>query len=395
MPMLDAALSAALDALDARSLRRTVQPGEGGPGGTLRRGDRVLLNLSGNDYLGLGRHPLLAERAAEWGRRWGTGAGASRLVTGTLPPHRRIEDRLAVLKRREAALLFASGWQLNAAVLPALLALPGEPHPPVVFADRLIHASLHHGLRAANVRQHRFAHNDLDHLSTLLHRTRDLPGRRWIITESVFSMDGDRADLPALRRLADEYGAVLFVDEAHATGVLGPGGAGLSVAAADAGAGPPDIVMGTLSKALGGFGAFLAGSRLLCDWIANTCSGFIHTTALPPTVLGAVDAALDLLPGLDDDRARLQSGAEGLRDRLRAGGIDVGTSSTQIVPVLLGSPDRAVRVSAALAADGILATAIRPPTVPPNGSRLRLALGSAHPPEAIDRVADAVIRHAG
>ncbi len=385
MSRLDPLFADALAGLAARRMRRRLHPGQPGPGTVLRDG-RLLINASGNDYLGLAHHPLLADRAADWASRFGTGAGASRLVTGTHTLHQRVEARLAGFKRTEAALLFASGWQANATVLPALLAATGAAAPPLLFTDRLIHASLHAGIRASGVRQTRYRHNDLAHLEQLLADSADRPGQRFIVTESVFSMDGDRADLPALRRIADAHDAFLYVDEAHATGVLGPGGAGLSV-----GAGGVDLVMGTLSKAFGSFGAYVAGSATLCDWLANVCSGFIHTTALPPPVLGAIDAALDLLPGLQPARDRLADAASTLRARLAAAGIDSAGSTTQIVPVPTGDAAAALGLADRVAARGVLAVAIRPPTVPPLGSRLRLTLSAAHDADACARIAEAVI----
>ena len=384
MSSLDPVLAQALQELDGRRMRRVLRPGAVGAGEVVRDGRR-LLNVSGNDYLGLAHHPLLAERAAEWAGRHGTGAGASRLVTGTLDLHVAVEARLAAFKRTEAALLFASGWQANAAVLPALLRAAHADAPPLLFADRLIHASLHHGIQAAGLRQHRFRHNDLDHLEALLVAQAGRPGRRFIVTESVFSMDGDRADLVRLRRIAAAHDAFLYVDEAHAAGVLGPGGAGLSVAA-----GGVDLAMGTLSKAFGGFGAYVAGSAVLCDYLANACSGFVHTTALPPPVLGAIDAALELMPTLDGARARLQANAARVRAALREAGADTGGSTTQIVPVLVGEAGAALALAAALERHGVLGAAIRPPTVPPNGSRIRLAMTAAHDGDAVGRIVAAL-----
>ncbi|MCQ8277295.1 aminotransferase class I/II-fold pyridoxal phosphate-dependent enzyme [Acetobacteraceae bacterium KSS8] len=365
-------------------MRRHIAPVSPAPGIVLRDG-QTLINASGNDYLGLVHRPELAERAADWAARFGTGAGASRLVTGSFELHRQVERKIARFKNTEAALLFASGWQLNAAVLPILLAACA-PARPVLFTDRLIHASLHHGILASGLRQNRFRHNDLDHLEELLDRAASEPGPRFIVTESVFSMDGDRADLVRLRRIADRHDAFLYVDEAHATGVLGPGGAGLSGEA-----GGVDLVMGTLSKAFGGFGAYVAGSQVLCDWLLNACSGFVHTTALPPPVLGAVDAALDLMPTLDADRARLQSNAAMLRDRLGRAGIDTGASSTQIVPMMIGAAEDALRVADAMREQGVLGIAIRPPTVPLRGSRIRLALSAAHSDAQCEAIAQAAI----
>ncbi|WP_205880228.1 aminotransferase class I/II-fold pyridoxal phosphate-dependent enzyme [Lichenicoccus roseus] len=377
----------ALQALSDRSLRRSPRAVHPDGAGRLRLDGRTLLNLSGNDYLGLSQHPAVIARAVEWTRLYGTGAGASRLVSGTLQAHVQVEARLAAFKKCDAALLFASGWQANAAVLPALLraasgAGQGEGRgEPLVFTDRLNHASLHQGCAAAGVRQIRYRHNDLDHLERLLASRRQASGTRFIITESVFSMDGDRADLTRLATLAQAHEAFLFVDEAHATGVLGPGGRGLA-----AGIEGIDCVMGTLSKAFGSFGAYVAGSRPLCDLLVNSCSGFIHSTALPPPVLGAIDAALDLLPGMEDERAHLATQSARLRAVLLDLGIGTAGSTTQIVPALLGPPERALAASAALEREGVLTTAIRPPTVPANTSRLRFALSALHDEAAIGRL---------
>jgi 8-amino-7-oxononanoate synthase len=343
------------------------------------RDGRRLLNVSANDYLGLGTHPALLARSTEWAARHGAGAGASRLVTGTSGLHRQVEARLAAFKGCEAALLFASGWQANASVLPALFnAAPGAA---LVFSDRLNHASLHQGCLAASVRQVRFRHNDLDHLDALLEARAGEAGTRFILTESVFSMDGDRADVVRLAAIARRHHAFLYLDEAHATGVLGPQGRGLS-----ADIDGIDCVMGTCGKALGGFGAYVAGSRLLCDYLLNHCSGFIHTTALPPSVLGAIDAALELVPAMDAERAHLAIQAGRLRAALHALGIDTAGSASQIVPAILGSAGRALAASAALERQGMLGVAIRPPTVPLGSSRIRFALSAVHDESAIDRL---------
>ncbi|WP_419729563.1 aminotransferase class I/II-fold pyridoxal phosphate-dependent enzyme [Lichenicola sp.] len=382
MSCLDPMLDAALRELGRQRQLRTLVPGSPSSGHVMR-GGRMLLNASANDYLGLAQHPLLAERAAEWGARHGTGAGASRLVTGTFELHRRVESRLAAFKQTEAALLFASGWQANAAVLPALLkvARAGAGAAPTVFADRLIHASLHHGIQAAGIRQVRFRHNDLEQLEAMLADHAGQSGQCFIVTESVFSMDGDRADIGRLRAIAARHRAFLYVDEAHATGVLGPAGAGLSVEA-----GGVDLVMGTFSKAFGSFGAYVAGSQVLCDYLVNACSGFIHTTALPPPVLGAIDAALDLVPGMDPDRARVAAAADRLRAALLEFGIDTAGSTTQIVPVLVGDAAAALDLAAAMERLGVLGVAIRPPTVPPGRSRIRLALSAGHDEADLERI---------
>jgi 8-amino-7-oxononanoate synthase len=375
-------IDARLGDLAAAGRRRALRPVEPVDAVTVR-------NFSGNDYLGLARHPLLAERAAAWGREHGTGATASRLVCGTFALHAALEDRLAALKGTEAALLFNSGYQCNEAVLAALLHPDVAGPAPAVFVDRLAHASMHQGLRAAGIRQTRFRHNDLDHLDTLLSRAAPRVAR-FIVTESVFSMDGDRADLPALVALAERHGAFLYVDEAHATGVLGPAGGGLC--AEPAVRGRVDLVMGTFGKALGGFGAYVACSARLRDWLVNRAGGLIYSTALPPTVLGAIDAALDLLPTLDAARARLAAHGDTLRAACAAAGLDTLASTTQIVPAVLGPEAPALAAMAALEDAGLLAVAIRPPTVPPGTSRLRLALSAAHDEAQVERLCDALRR---
>ena len=382
----EAALGAALSEAEAKGRRRRMRPMTREPGGRVRLADgRQLIDFSSNDYMGLALHPEVTARAADYAVRLGAGAPASRLVSGALPEHMAVEARLAAFKGTAAALLFASGWQANASVLPALIGL--APGPVKVFADRLNHASLHAGLTQAGARQIRFRHNDLDHLERLLADPANAGRTRLIVTESVFSMDGDRADLAAMVALADRYDALLYVDEAHATGVLGPQGRGLCAALpTDA----PVVVMGTLGKALGGFGAYVAGPQVLIDTLVQHCGGFIYTTAPPPAVLGALDAALDLIPGMEAERAALAERAE--RVRRAAAGRDLPTfgSSTQIVPIGLGEEAPALAAMAAFEAQGLLAVAIRPPTVPEGASRLRLSLSAGHDDEAVGRLIAAI-----
>ena len=384
MSRFDADFEEALKGAAAKSRRRVLRAFEPLDGGRVRLKGRELIDFSSNDYLGLSRHPALIERSREWTARYGTGAGASRLVRGTFEAHAAVEAKLAALKGTEAALLFASGWQTNAAVLPALFAA-GEG-PAIVFADRLVHASLQHGCQAAGVRQIRFRHNDLDHLELLLAERAGEPGRRFILTESVFSMDGDAADVRRLAEIAERWNAFVYLDEAHATGVLGPQGMGLSGLAP----GRIDLVMGTFSKGLGGFGAYVAGSRAMIDYLVNACSGFIYTTAPPPPVLGAIDAALDLVPDMDAERTHLGALSGRLRAGLAEAGIDTLASTTQIVPAVIGEEADALEAARRLEAEGMLAVAIRPPTVPKGSSRLRFALSAEHSVEDIERLLVAV-----
>lgn len=389
MTMTDFDILAAsfLDRLDTQGRRRALRQATKTSAAPLLMEGRRVLNFSSNDYLGLSNHPLLIERACAYAKDFGTGSGASRLVCGNLDAFAAIEAKLAQGKGTEAALVMASGFQANASILPALLDREFLGGDAVVFTDRLNHASLHHGLAAAGQRQIRFRHNDLDHLEQLLKAHEHHKAARFIITESVFSMDGDCADIAALSALAQRHGAFLYVDEAHATGVLGRDGFGLCAGH------KVDLVMGTFSKALGSFGAYVACSKALRDYLVNRCAGLIYATALPPPVLGAMDAALDLLPQLDDRRRKVLGHGEKLRAALHDGGLAFGRSTTQIVPVIFGSEERTLKVSRALEEDGLLGIAIRPPTVPQGASRLRLALSASHDDADIDRLIAALIGH--
>lgn len=368
MADLDALIAPKLAALEMAGLRRM-----------LRATDPTLIDVSSNDYLGLSRHPALVERACQWAQRHGAGSRASRLVTGTPDDLLALETKLATFKGTEAALIFATGFQLNSSVLPALFELDDAP---LVFTDRLNHASLHAGCKG--LKQIRFRHNDLAHLEELLAAN---PGKlRFIITESVFSMDGDTADVPVLAALAERHAAILYLDEAHATGVLGPQGRGLAALAP----GGVPIVMGTLGKALGSAGAYVAGSRALIDWLINRCAGFIYSTAPAPAALGAVEAALELVPGMETERARLARMGDELRATLHAKGIDTLASSTQIVPAVIGDEHTALDAAQRLREAGVLAVAIRPPTVPPGSARLRFSLSAALTDAQFERVLAAV-----
>lgn len=383
MKGFDQTLRQYLGTLEAAGRRRRLRTVDA-EGGRLRIDGREVVDFCSNDYLGLARHPDLIRRAAEWAERWGAGSRASRLVSGNLAPFAGIEAKIAAGKGCEAALVMASGFQTNASVLPALLDAKLWGAAPMVFADRLNHASMHLGCQAAGVRQTRYRHNDLDHLDALLAKAPE--GPKFILAETVFSMDGDRADVAGLAALADRHDAFLYLDEAHATGVLGRGGWGLAAGH------KVDLVMGTFSKALGGFGAYVACSGLLRETLINRCGGLIYSTALPPAVLGAMDAALDVLPALDERRAHVLALAECARAGFRAAGLDTGPSSTQIVPVILGDESRALAVARALEEEGLLGIAIRPPTVPQGTSRIRFAFSAAHTEAEVDRLIEAVTR---
>jgi 8-amino-7-oxononanoate synthase len=352
-----------------RSLQKTVYA----EGASMQLGGRCMINFCSNDYLGLTRHPLLKQRACEYVTRFGTGSASSRLICGNQSFFEPVEERLAVLKSKEAALIFNSGFQANVSIIPAL-----ADRDSLILSDRLNHNSLIQGARLASCRVEIFNHNDPDHLRRLLktHRGEQF-SRILIVTESIFSMDGDRCPLDEMVAIARASGAILVVDEAHATGVAGLNGMGLT------GGKEVDVVIGTFSKACGSFGAYVACSRKMRDYLVNCCAGLIYSTALPPAVLGAISAALELIPEMDQARGRLHAYADGLRASLKRLGWDCGASTTQIIPVMVGREADALALSGWLAQNDIFASAIRPPTVEENKSRIRLTVTAAHRDEDI------------
>ena len=369
-----------LDARAHEGLERSLTAVAAPEAREIRVDGRPYINFSSNDYLGLRFHAALIGRAMDWAEAYGVGAGASRLVTGNLDLFAPIEAKVARLKHKPAALVMASGFQTNAAVIQALLDRTVLGAEPLVFADRLNHASMHFGCQAAGVRQIRYRHGDASHLGELLSQYQGDSRPRFILTESVFSMDGDVAPLADIATLARAHEACLIVDDAHATGILGEGGAGLSAEA--------DIVIGTFSKALGSFGGFVASTETVRDYLVNRCAGLIYSTALPPPVLGAIDAALDVVPGMNVERAGVASLAERFRAGAEGAGLDTCTSTTQIVPVILGSAETALAISLRLRQASLWVTSIRPPTVPAGTARLRLAFTAAHHESDIDRLLD-------
>jgi len=330
---------------------------------------RPVVLLCSNNYLGLADHPRVVQAAADAATRWGVGAGSSRLVSGTMTVHSRLERKLAAFKGTEAALLFGSGYLANMGVIGAL-AREGE----VVFSDELNHASIIDGCRLSRAETFVYDHNDMEHLEWGLHQAG--PRAALVVTESVFSMDGDVAPLQEICELASRHGARVVVDEAHATGCLGAGGRG---AVAEAGLEREvDVVVGTLGKALGSYGAFVACDAELAQLLTNTARTLIFSTAPPPPAIAGALAALELLEEQPRRVERLHANAEVLRGELAREGFDVSGSSTQIVPLIVGDAATAMRVCEAALERGVFAQAIRPPTVPAGTSRLRLAVMSTH-----------------
>jgi len=317
----------------------------------------------------------------------GAGATASRLVVGTDTEAVALERELAAWKGTEAALLFGSGYAANLGVLTALLG-----RGDAVFSDSLNHASIIDGCRLSGAAIHRYGHCDADHLASLLESARDAH-RKLIVTESVFSMDGDVAPLAEIAELVERHDAALVVDEAHAAGVFGPRGEGL---VRELGLGDRvDLTIGTLGKGFGVYGAYVAGAQVWIDWLVNACRPFIFTTALPPAVVGGVRAALELVSEAGDLREFLRARAQEFRARLRALGLDTAGSTTQIVPIVVGSNELALAFAEHLERNGVLGIAIRPPTVPEGTARIRLSLTAAHTDEHLEQALAAVRAAAG
>jgi len=339
---------------------------------------RELLHFGSNDYLGLASDPRLKAAAQAAIEQYGWGSGASPLILGHSSLHQQLAERIARFEGTEAALVFPSGFAANAGTVAAL-AGPGD----VVFTDRNNHASLLDGCRLSRADVRPYPHADWQELKRLLCRRTNYR-RRLIVTDSLFSMDGDFAPLVELVDLAERYEAMLMVDEAHATGVFGPGGRGLVEQLGVQSRVP--VRVGTLSKALGGVGGFVAGSRTLVDWLVNRARPYIYSTAAPAALAAAALVAIEIVEQEPHRRTTLLDRAAWLREQLAARGWNIGRSSSQIIPIVVGEPERAVSLAAKLREQGIFVPAIRPPTVPKGESCLRVSLNFAHSEEAVGQL---------
>jgi 8-amino-7-oxononanoate synthase len=371
-----------LASLDRKSLRRRLATREGKQAARIVLEGTELVSFGSNDYLGLAADPRLVGAMASAAAEGGWGSGASPLVTGHGRAHQRLEEGLAEFEGTEAALLFSTGFAANAGTIAAL-AGPGD----VVFTDRKNHASIWDGCRLSRADVRPYRHVDTRHLARLLDKSGRYR-RRLIVTDSLFSMDGDLAPLAELCRLAEQYDAMLMIDEAHATGVFGPRGRG--VAEQLGVEGRVHVRVGTLSKALGSIGGFVASSRSLVDWLLNRARPYVFSTALPAPAAAAATAALAIVREAPARGRELLSRAAALRARLAEQGWDVGGSQSQIIPVIVREPDRAMRLAAALRERGLFVPAIRPPTVPDGETCLRISLTYGHAPEMIDQLAGAL-----
>ncbi len=338
------------------------------------------IDFSSNNYLALADHPKLKEEAVRWTNLYGVGSRASRLVTGTFPPYLELEKKIAAWKGSEAALIVGSGFLANLGAVSAL-----ADRGTSIFADKLNHASLNSGAQLSGADFKRYLHLDYRHLEEFIGK--ETSPRRIIVSDTVFSMDGDLADVEQLGKIAGKNDAILYLDDAHATGIFGVRGEGLS-----SGAGGMTISMGTFSKALGSYGAYLACSEEIKEYFINRCSTFIFSTALQPATYGAIDAAVDLVQTSEyiEIRKALLMKSANLAREIRGLGFETGATASPIIPVLVGDSDKALRISQKLLDKGILAVAIRPPTVPKDSARLRISLNAAHNDEDISKLLEAL-----
>lgn len=372
-----------LQALRAKGLYRSMRVIKGAQGSWVELDGRQVLLLCSNNYLGIADHPAL-KRAAVEGVELGVGSGASRLVSGTMELHERLETRIAAFKGTEKALLFNSGYAANTGIISALVG-----RGDAIFSDRLNHASIIDGARLSDAGLHRYPHRDMAALERML-QEKGGNGRRLIVTDGVFSMDGDIAPLAELVQLAKRYHALLMVDDAHGTGVLGATGRGSGeLCGVLKGI---DIHMGTLGKGLGSFGAYAAASGTICDYLVNKARSFIFSTSLPPAVLAASLAAIDLVDSPEGARLRekLSGNAALFKKRLTAAGFDIMGSETQIVPIFVGPAEATMEFSRQLLEQGLFVQGIRPPTVPAGSCRLRCTIMATHETSELELAADTI-----
>ena len=372
-----------LQALREQGLYRSMRVIDGAQGSRVELEGREVLLLCSNNYLGLADHPAL-KRAAVEGVALGVGSGASRLVSGTMELHDRLEARIAAFKGTQKALLFNSGYAANTGIISALVG-----RGDAIFSDRLNHASIIDGARLSRALLHRYPHRDMEALERLL-QEKGGQGRRLIVTDGVFSMDGDIAPLAKLVRLARRHQALLMVDDAHGTGVLGATGRGSGELCGVLDG--IDIHMGTLGKGLGSFGAYAAASETICDYLVNKARSFIFSTSLPPAVLAASLAAIDLVDSPEGAklRERLSANVALFKQRLQASGFDDMGSETQIVPIFVGPAEATMEFSRELLQQGLFVQGIRPPTVPAGSCRLRCTIMATHESAELEAAAETI-----
>lgn len=369
MPALDTYLAEKITSLEATSLKRSLYDTEHVDGAYVIRNGKRLLSFCSNDYLGLSHHPEVIRAAEKALKRYGMGAGASRLVTGNHPLYRQLEEKLASLKGTEAALVFGSGYLTNMGVIPALMG-----KDDLIITDKLAHSCILQGVKLSGATHKRYSHNSLDFLFNILKNNRNNYKNCLIVTESVFSMDGDMAPLDEITALSCEYDAWVMVDDAHGLGIVAPHPA-------------VDIHMGTLSKAAGVYGGYVCGSRAMIDYLVNKAATAIYSTALPPSLLAAAHRALSII------ETQPELGRKALENaRLFTQLCGLPKAQSTIVPLLLGEASRALELSTQLENLGLLVTAIRPPTVPKGTARLRFTFSALHEKSEIEQLVSSLER---
>ena len=372
--------------LETRHLLRQLQIAESSSDTTITIEGRRFISMASNNYLGLANHPAVNRAAIEAIEQWGVGAGAARLISGSMTPHHQLEQDLARFKQVEAALTFGTGYTTNLGLIPALIDRDG-----LILADRYCHASLIEACRLSKARLRVFHHNDVGHLEKLL-KKRERVRPTLVVTEGIFSMDGDLAPLQDLVSLCRQHEATLVIDDAHGTGVMGKNGRGT---VEHFGLNPQDVIqMGTLSKAIGTSGGYVAGPASLRTYLINTSKAFIYTTAQPPAIAAGASAAIRIIQDEPARRERLRTNRDALHAALTDLGFQLTDTQSPILPIIVKSPERALEMSQALYEAGVYVPAIRPPTVPKDSSRLRLTVSSEHAEEQLENVLRSV-REAG
>lgn len=377
-----------LGRIKGKGLFRTMSMIEGTHGPLVQMGGRNVILMCSNNYLGLANHPELIKTAISASETYGVSTASSRLISGDMPAHEQLEHDIAQFKKTESALVFNSGYHANIGIISAI-----ADKDTAVLSDSLNHASIIDGIKLSKARTFVYKHKDAnmveDILKSLSNKSPESgPSKKLIVTDSVFSMDGDIAPLKEIALLAERYGAILMVDEAHATGVLGENGRGVVEMLGLNGL--VHIQMGTFGKAFGSFGAYAAGSKLLTEYLTNTARSFVFTTALPPSVCAVSSRAIKLVEQCPELRQQLKDNIAFIRNGLPRIGFNVSDEPTPIIPIIIGDADRTMQFSTQLLKNGVFVSGIRPPTVPEGASRLRLTVTAAHTKDMLEKVLDAL-----
>ena len=340
----------------------------------VRYKQKTLLNFSSNDYLGLSQNKTIKNYTINIIKKYGIGSGSSRLVSGNFDFHEKTEKELAKKKKSEAAIIFSTGYLANYSILSSIFNSNIFKKNPTVFSDKLNHQCIYEGCKNKDIKFLRFHHNDMNHLEYLLKKNKFKSNPKFILSETVFSMDGDFADIESLVKLKKKYNSFLFLDEAHATGIYGDNGFGLSLKFSN----DIDCVTGTFSKAFGSFGAYISCSKNLKSFLINKCPSFIYSTALPFSLLASIYSSIKMIPKLKNERKKLIKNSFYLREILKRENFNIGNSQTNIIPIIIGDSKKTISISKGLERKGFYVVPIRPPSVPLNSSRLRISISSCH-----------------